>query len=231
MKTLLITGASAGIGLATARRFLDAGYRVVNISRRPCPLTDVAQCTADLADGGFPATVQDQLLPLIDAADSLVLIHNAAQLRNDSARDTPSAVLRSVLEVNLVAPNSLNLLCLPHMPAGSSILYVGSTLAEKAVPMSHSYAISKHALIGMMRTTCQDLAGAGIHTACICPGFTDTEMLRSHVPDEAMPGVRAMSAFDRLAEPTEIAETLYWAAANPVINGAVLHANLGQVER
>ena len=117
------------------------------------------------------------------------------------------------------------------MPSGSSILYVGSTLAEKAVPNSYSYVVTKHALIGMMRATCQDLAGRGIHTACICPGFTDTEMLRAHVPDEAMDAVRGLSAYGRLIEPSEIAHTLHWAAESPVINGAVLHANLGQVER
>ena len=83
----------------------------------------------------------------------------------------------------------------------------------------------------MMRSACQDLAGRDIHTACICPGFTDTEMLRNHIPDEAMESVRAMSAYNRLIDPDEIAEALFWAASNPVINGAVLHANLGQVER
>ena len=56
-------------------------------------------------------------------------------------------------------------------------------------------------------------------------------MLRQHVPDEAMEGVRAMSAYNRLIDPDEIADTLLWASSNAVINGAVLHANLGQVER
>jgi NAD(P)-dependent dehydrogenase (short-subunit alcohol dehydrogenase family) len=117
------------------------------------------------------------------------------------------------------------------MAPGSAIVYVGSTLAEKAVPGSFSYVTSKHAMVGMMRATCQDLAGSGVHTACICPGFTDTEMLRTHVPAEAMDAVRAMSAFGRLIEPVEIAETIHWASAHPVINGALIHANLGQVER
>jgi NAD(P)-dependent dehydrogenase (short-subunit alcohol dehydrogenase family) len=83
----------------------------------------------------------------------------------------------------------------------------------------------------MMRATCQDLVGTGIHTACICPGFTDTEMLRDHVPTEAMGAISAMSAFGRLIDPEEIASTLLWAADSPVLNGAVIHANLGQVER
>ena len=126
--------------------------------------------------------------------------------------------------------DTLNYFTIPFMRAGSAILYVGSTLSEKAVPGSYSYVVTKHATIGMMRATCQDLAGRGVHTACICPGFTDTEMLRRHVPEEAMEGVRAMSAYNRLIDPDEIADTLFWAASNPVINGSVIHANLGQVE-
>jgi NAD(P)-dependent dehydrogenase (short-subunit alcohol dehydrogenase family) len=86
-------------------------------------------------------------------------------------------------------------------------------------------------MIGMMRATCQDLAGREIHTACICPGFTDTEMLREHVPEDALSSVAAMSAYSRLVNPDEIADTLHWAATNPVINGSVIHANLGQIER
>ncbi len=172
-----------------------------------------------------------QLTSTLQAADEIVLIHNAAKLANDSAMETPSNSLREVFEVNLVAPNSLNYFIIPFMQDGSSILYVGSTLAEKAVPGSFSYVTSKHAQIGMMRATCQDLAGRGVHTACICPGFTDTEMLRTHVPAEALASVAAMSAYDRLVSPDEIASTLMFAATNPVLNGSVLHANLGQIER
>ena len=159
-----------------------------------------------------------------------MLIHNASRLVNDTAVETTSNSFREVLEVNLVAPNTLNYFSIPFMEPGSAILYVGSTLSEKAVPGSYSYVITKHATVGMMRATCQDLAGRGVHTACICPGFTDTEMLRKHIPEELMDNVRAMSAFNRLIDPEEIAETLFWAANHPVINGAVLHANLGQVE-
>lgn len=236
MNCLVITGASAGIGLATARRFLDAGFRVVNISRRPCPAEGVMQLTADLGDPASLAGIRAPLEAAVSGATRLVVIHNAARMLGDTASTTEDAALRAVFEVNLVAPNTLNRWLLPHMRSnnagnGSAILYVGSTLSEKAVPGSFSYVTSKHALIGMMRATCQDLVGTGIHTACICPGFTDTEMLRDHVPTEAMGVISAMSAFGRLIDPEEIASTLLWAADSPVLNGAVIHANLGQVER
>ena len=227
----VITGASAGIGLAAAARFADEGYRVVNLSRRPCPLEAVTHIRCDLAAAAFADTLAERLTPLLAGAERVALVHNAARLTSDTASATPSEQLRAVLEVNVVAINTLNGLALPHMKPGSCILFVGSTLAEKAVPGSFSYVVSKHAQVGMMRAVCQDLAGSGVHTACVCPGFTDTEMLRAHVPPEAMDSVRAMSAFGRLVEPAEIAETLAWAARSPVVNGSVIHANLGQLER
>ncbi len=230
MRCLVITGGSAGIGMKTAERFSDEGFIVVNLSRRPCPLDTVEHIPCDLSDPGFIEDVRSQLTPFLDRADQLILVHNAARMNNDNAAATSSAALRDVLEVNLLAPNSLNQLILPYMKPGSAIIYIGSTLSEKAVPGSYSYVTSKHALVGMMRATCQDLAGRDIHTLCICPGFTDTEMLRQHVPGDALETVQAMSAFNRLIHPEEIAETIFWAACNPVINGTVLHANLGQVE-
>ncbi len=230
MKCLLITGASTGIGLHTAQRFVAEGYSVVNLSRRRCPLDSVNHINCDLSSSGFLENISPQLTPLLQQAEKIILVHNAAKMNNDSAVETPSNLFREAIEVNLVAPNSLNYYTIPFMQNGSAILYVGSTLAEKAVPGAYSYVVSKHAMIGMMRSTCQDLAGRNIHTACICPGFTDTEMLREHVADEAMEEVQAMSAYNRLIDPDEIAECLHWAANHPVINGSVIHANLGQIE-
>ena len=230
MKLAVITGASAGIGLATAQRFLTAGYTVANLSRRPCPLPAVVSIRCDLAAADSLLDAERELLPLVEDAERIALIHNASRLLNDTALATDSDSLREVLEINVVSINSLNRLVLPRMKPGSCVLFVGSTLAEKAVPNCLSYVVSKHAQVGMMRACCQDLIGTGIHTACICPGFTDTEMLREHVPADAMDAVRRLSAFNRLVEPDEIAATLLWAAASPVINGSVVHANLGQVE-
>ena len=231
VKLAIITGASAGIGEAAAAAFLQAGYAVVCLARRPCSLPQARSIACDLGDPEFNVALAGELDADLRAAESVCLIHNACLLENDRVGDTAADRLRHIFEINLVAPNTLNNLVLPHMGSGSSVLYVGSTLSEKAVPGSFSYVTSKHALIGMMRATCQDLAGRGIHTACVCPGFTDTAMLRAHVPAEALATVAAMSAFERLVEPEEIAALLLFTAELPALNGAVLHANLGQVER
>lgn len=231
MPHLVITGASAGIGAATADLFKASGFDVVNLSRRPCPIDGVANICCDLSVHNFADSIRDDLANALDGAEQITLVHNAALLINDNIAETESEQLRRVLEINIVAASSLNQLLIPKMGTGSAVLYVGSTLGEKAVPNSFTYATSKHAVVGMMRATCQDLAGSGVHTACINPGFTNTEMLREHVPADVMPQIAAMSAFERLIEPDEIAKTLLFAAQNPVLNGATINANLGQIER
>lgn len=233
MKRAIVTGASAGIGARTARRFLAEGWAVTNLSRRPCPEAGVESIACDFADPAAVAAACEQLSALAAAAERVVLVHNSSLLRNDAAGTVSQQDFMQVMQVNLATPNAMNNAVIPHMGAGSAVIYVGSTLSEKAVPGSYTYVTSKHASVGMMRATCQDLAGRGIHTACVCPGFTDTEMLRSHIgtDPETEAAVTSMSAFGRLVRPDEIAEAIFWAATNPVINGAVLHANLGQVER
>lgn len=232
MNTAIITGASVGIGRATAEAFLAEGYQVYNLSRRPCPTPGVHNLPCDLSSPAAIAEACKRLAHGMAGSGSVALVHNASQMRKDSAGDCDSDSLREVLESNVVAINSLNQHLLPLLPSTSSVLYVGSTLSEKAVAGSFSYVVSKHAQLGMMRATCQDLMGSGLHTALICPGFTDTEMLRTHLGND--PAVEqliaGMNSFNRLIEPAEIAELIRWAHHNPVINGAVLHANLGQKE-
>lgn len=232
MKTAIITGGSAGIGAAAAQTFLDGGYQVFNLSRRVCPVSEATSIPCDLSDEAALEAAVAEILPHLTDSDSTCLIHNACQMRKDSVNNCDSDDLREALEINLVAANSLNQRLVSALRPGSSVLYIGSTLSEKAVAGSFSYVISKHALLGMMRATCQDLMGRHVHTALICPGFTDTEMLRTHLgnDEELMQTLGAMNGFNRLVEPQEIADLIWWSHHNPVINGAVLHANLGQKE-
>lgn len=229
---LVITGGSRGIGLATAKRYADAGYGVINLSRSAIDLDGATQLNVDLSDASWPEQAGGWLQELLSGASHIVAVHNSGVLYKDSVADVSATAMHTALQVNLVAASQLNQLLLPLMKPGSAILYVSSTLGEKAVPNTCSYVVSKHALIGLMRSTVQDLAGQGIHSACICPGFTDTEMLREHLGnnEEIFDSIKGEITFGRLLEPEEIAETLWFAGNNPAINGAILHANLGQVE-
>jgi len=232
MKIAIITGASVGIGRAAAEAFLGEGYQVYNLSRRPCPVPGVNNLSCDLSSTAAIEQAGKTLAGAMVGCESVALVHNASQMLKDSAAQCDSASLGRVLDTNVVAVNRLNQLLLPLLPRSSSVLYIGSTLSEKAVPNSFSYVVSKHAQLGMMRATCQDMMGSGVHTAMICPGFTDTEMLRTHLGND--PGlervIAGMNSFNRLVQPAEIAELIRWAHHNPVINGAVVHANLGQKE-
>ena len=232
MQTAIITGASVGIGRTAAGQFLNAGYQVFNLSRRACDIEGVQNISCDLSSEAAIGDATTLIGEALTANDPVCLVHNACQMRKDSVDDCASDNLQAVLQTNLVAANSLNQILLPRMPSGSSVLYIGSTLSEKAVAGSFSYVISKHAVVGMMRATCQDLMGRGIHTACICPGFTDTEMLRTHLGNDkaVIDSIASLNSFNRLIEPREIAELVFWAHHNPVINGSVLHAHLGQRE-
>ena len=232
MKTLIITGASKGIGFQVAKMAAEKSYRVINISRSDAAHASIENHNIDLA-APDAANKFALLVEELQIDGHITLIHNAAELKSDSAANTATSDFRHTLELNVVAPHILNQILIPKMTQGSGIIYVGSTLSEKAVANTYSYVVSKHALIGMMRSTCQDLANTGIHTACVCPGFTDTEMLRAHVGEDAeiIESLSSLSTFGRLVTPEEIANTIVFAAENPVINGAVIHANLGQVER
>ncbi len=230
---LLITGASAGIGNATAQLFLQNNWEVINLSRRECQLKDVCNLQTDLAKKDFLNPIAGQLQEKLQTADKICLVHNAAVLNKDDIYTLTETDFARVLQINVIAPQTLNRFVLPFMKAGSAIIYVGSTLSEKAVPGAFSYVTTKHAQMGMMKATCQDLAGKAIHTVGICPGFTNTEMLNKHLNHDAeiLKAIQSMNAFNRLIEPTEIAEVIWQAAHLPVLNGAVIHANLGQIER
>ncbi|MCP4502956.1 MAG: SDR family oxidoreductase [Deltaproteobacteria bacterium] len=231
-RVIVVTGASRGIGRATAELFAKRGDSVFTLSRSPCPVAGVTHLSTDFLHPDFA----DQAAAFFEAnlhdKEKIVLIHNAAGMVKDTALTTDASDLEDLLQLNVVAPTVLNKLLFQRMTPGSSILYVGSTLSEKAVAGTSSYVVSKHALAGLAKATCQDLIGTQIHSVCVCPGFTDTEMLREHVGHDegVLDFLGNMSAFGRLIQPQEIAETLAFCADHPVVNGAILHANLGQKE-
>ncbi len=231
MKTMVITGASKGIGYQTALKFLEDGYRVINLSRSPAADDRIENHSIDLSYSDADEQV-NELMELLLTEGEICLVHNAAKMINDSARDSATEEFREMMNINVIAPHIVNQAVLRFMQPGSSVIYIGSTLSEKAVANTYSYVTSKHAIVGMMRATCQDLSNTGIHTVCVCPGFTDTEMLRTHVgqDEEILKSIASLSTFNRLINPEEIAAAIQFAAKNPVMNGAVMHANLGQIE-
>ncbi len=233
MKPLaIVTGASTGIGRATAARLLENGWRVINLSRRDCDVAGVENIAIDLTKP-VPDECLEHLAGACQQAGHSAIVHCAGHLSGDTAQSVGADNLHKSLAVNTVAPALLNQALIAHLRPGSSIIFVGSTLGDKAVAGSLSYVTSKHAMNGLMRATCQDLAGREIHTAVVSPGFTDTAMLRAHVGNDqaVLDAIAGNVTQGRLIRADEIAATIAFCIANPVINGAVIHANLGQIER
>jgi len=228
-KFLIITGGSSGIGFAAAKIFNDNGFDVINLSRSEINLDNAIHFEVDLSKPHWHKSLESKFNKELISADQICLVHNASKMQSDNVESIDHDDLREVLEVNLVGPSILNKITIPYMKKGSSILYVGSTLSEKAVPQMSSYVMSKHGMIGLMRSTCQDLFGRFIHTACICPGATETEMLVEYVQgnQDALEVMASTLSENRLISPEEIASTIFFCANNSVVNGSVIHANLG----
>lgn len=228
-KTLIITGGSKGIGKSIIEKFFNEQYEIVNIARSPNELKGIKNINADLSEEGVEKKIEEQIQQLLNEQQIICLVHNAATHYHDSVGTQEKSILNESITVSVVLPALLNNIIIPYMAAESSIIYIGSTLAEKAVKNAASYVICKHALVGLMRATCQDLSNYSLHTCCICPGFTETEMLREHVGNN-MDFAKNKVGAKRLIKPQEIAEIVYFSSKNQALNGAVIHANLGQLE-
>lgn len=231
-QTLVITGASQGIGKAIASKYLENCWKVINVSRNKCPVPKVLNIETDLSEGNYDL-IKKFLYGFITEPARICLVHNACRYHKDKYDSIEKEELRKVLEVNVVAPLLLNKLLIPKMLSNSSVIYIGSTLSVKAVPGALSYVTSKHASVGMMRATCQDLISENIHTCCICPGFTDTETLRKRLGSQEVIDnvIGQLVGKKRLILPAEIVDLVYFCANSPVVNGAVIDASLGQIER
>ncbi len=229
---LIISGASKGIGYKTAEIFLNNGFEILNVSRNACALAGAHNIKLDLV-GAPDETIKNTLLKQVPQKRRIILVHNSGVCYNDTVQNFKTTEWQDTLRLNVTIPALLSQWLLPQMLPQSAIVFVGSTLSEKAVGNTCSYTVSKHAIVGLMRSVCQDLAGQSIHTCCVCPGVTDTEMFRLRVDNNAalLAKLTHLQSDNRLLQPQEIAEAIYMAATHPIFNGSVLHANGGQIER
>ena len=140
----ILTGASSGIGAAAAEQFMNQGCTVINISRRDCPVAGVETLSTDLSDSAslYQTCVTLAARLTEHSGTPVCLVHNASLMLKDRCDTTEDDALAQVLAVNVSGINALNRTLLPIMPKGSSVLYVGSTLSEKAVAGAYSYIVS-----------------------------------------------------------------------------------------
>jgi len=240
-KTLILTGASRGIGHATVKRFSSAGWRVITCSRHPfpedCPWEAGPEdhIQVDLADPENVAdAVAEMRLRLQDQGSNLnALVNNAAisPKGDDGSRlgvfETDMEAWRRVFEVNFFAPVSLARGLVNELAAAKgSVVNVTSIAGTRVHPFAGSaYGTSKSALAGLTREMASDFGRRGIRVNAIAPGEIDTAILS--------PGTEKIVAeipMQRLGTPEEVARTIYFLCTDQssYVNGAEIHINGGQ---
>lgn len=240
-RTLLLTGASRGIGHATVKKFSAAGWRVLTVSRHPfpgayCPWPggerDHVQLDLDNLDaiGDAVSDIRDRLTDgRLDA-----LVNNAGispkgpEGERMGVLESDAALWHRVLGVNLISTALLArglFDCL--RAAGGAIVNVTSIAGTRVHPYAGvAYACSKAALAALTREMAHDFGPYGVRVNAIAPGEIDTSILS--------PGTREMVAREvpmrRLGSTAEVAETIYFlcTASSSYVNGAEVHINGGQ---
>ncbi|WP_067141393.1 oxidoreductase [Microtetraspora malaysiensis] len=179
MKVVLVTGASSGIGKATALELLRAGHIVYGAARR-VQLMDTIRDAGGHAlplDARRPEELERAVHTVIEEQGRIdVLINNAGTVLHGSAEDMPLDLARDLFEVNLFAPARLVQLALPYMRKQKSgvIVNVSSIGGEIALPLGCWYYASKHALEAYSDTLRMEVEPFGIDVVIIQPGIIKT---------------------------------------------------------
>ncbi len=199
-KTVLITGASRGIGLGIARAFARAGATLHLLADDPAVTAAAAGISAegtvtDITDSAAVKAVVTAI-PRVD-----VLINNAGlerltPLSEDSAENT--AVFRRVLDINVTGTFLMTQAALSRMTRGGRIVNTASIWGRVAEPLFSAYVASKHAVIGMTKTWAKELGPRGINVNAVAPGWVRTE--------GSMRSLRSMAARDGVAEDALLAD-------------------------
>ncbi len=240
-KTLVLTGASRGIGHATVKRFSAAGWRVITCSRQafsdkcPWPSGPEDHIQVDLSDpdnlGVAVADMRNLLESSGDRLDALVNNAGISPKDEDGQRldsvTTPMHVWRTVFQVNFFAPIMLARGLFSELKAtGGSIVNVTSIAGGRVHPFAGTaYATSKAALASLTREMAADFGPHGIRVNAIAPGEIDTAILS--------PGTEKMIEdipLRRLGRPEEVADTIFFLCSEPstYVSGAEIHINGGQ---
>jgi NAD(P)-dependent dehydrogenase (short-subunit alcohol dehydrogenase family) len=238
-RTLLLTGASRGIGHATVKRFSSAGWRVITCSRQPfpenCPWEAGPEdhVQVDLSDAAnLPQAIEDMRARL-DGGPLHALVNNAGISPKGpggsrlGTLDTEPEVWWQVFQVNFLAPVMIARGLKDELKrAQGSVVNVTSIAGSRVHPFAGSaYATSKAALAALTREMASDFGPLGIRVNAIAPGEIDTSILS--------PGTEKLIAeipLRRLGAPEEVAKTIYFLCTeqSSYVTGAEIHINGGQ---
>ena len=214
---VVVTGASSGIGAATARAAARAGARVAVLARRQDRLTALAEelgsaagralaVQCDVTDAGQVRTALQQVVDVFGRVD--VVVNNAGQGLQATVEEVDLADARAVLELNVLAPLAVVQAAAPLLRAtgGGSIVNVSSGTTLAAAPGTGPYAASKAALEKLPAVARAELAQDGTTVSCVLPFATETEFLTSiRAGREAALEMTAGARFD---PPEKVAEAI-----------------------
>lgn len=179
---MIVTGASSGIGAATARAAAEAGARVVLAARRYERISALAEQLPDAIAVRCDVTEEGQVRNLVETALERygrvdILINNAGQGLHEPLEDVDPDDFRAILELNVVAPLVVMQAVLPAMRSqgSGSIVNVSSGTALRPLPGAGAYAASKAALSTLSTVARAEFADAGIVVSTVYPFITATE--------------------------------------------------------
>jgi NAD(P)-dependent dehydrogenase (short-subunit alcohol dehydrogenase family) len=242
-KTVLITGASRGIGLGIARGFAAAGARLILLADDEAVLTAAETLggtglIADITDAGAIAAIAERL-PTID-----VLINNAGLERLTPIEDTTEAALatfRRIIDINITGTYIVTRAILKNMQPGGRIISTSSVWGRVGEPLFGAYVASKHAIIGLTKTWAKELGPRGINVNAVAPGWVRTESAlrslnimaerRAMHPDDLLGEILAAQALPGLMDPDDMAG-VYMFLASPFaqnVTGQTIGADRGEV--
>jgi len=244
-KVAIITGASSGIGQATAVLFAKEGSKVVVFDRDSEKGTETinrikennGDVTLILGDVSKNSDVQDMVKKTVDQHGRLdILVNNAGIFKEGDAVKASEADWRDVLAVNLTGVFLCMKYCIPEMTkgGGGAIVNVGSEAGLVGIKNQVAYNVSKSGVVALSKSAALDFAADNIRVNCICPGRTLTPLVEevistSENPDATRRNLSEDRPLMRMGKPEEIAAGILFLASDeaPYTIGAVLSIDGG----
>jgi len=210
-RVALVTGASRGIGAATAEALRAAGARVVRVARALPPRADFLDLPADLTDAAQVEALAERVRREVGPPD--VVVSNAGGFLLRPLEQTTVADFDAQVAINLRAAFAVARAFLPMLrDAGRGcFVTVGSVADHVGFPENAAYAASKYGLRGLHETLLAEFRGAGVRLTLVSPGPTDTDIWTPFDPDRR-------EGFPRRAEmlrPADVADAVLFVATRP----------------